>query len=492
MSHREFEIEKLKKASQVGRNNFFYIISTYGNMSVSCSSSSSGVVVALMCLFASVVSAYDFVIRNNKTGSDGNYYREIRDGMLTKEWIGEMYQDSVFDASGRRLGLNQGYMFYFDNGTSSNYNNILFLGEGNEIYWMDGDIISASGIYEQYQGGTLELLVADNNVDPTVVGEITLVKPPPPSKKNDDDNSSDSAIKLRITSEGGYYFPITNANGDHIGQKFQNPITMPNSNTPNETVGINQGYSFLFPQNDYIDAVLGYSSLELVLGNRHFKFYEKDPEEEILVFNTHVIHGKNGLEQYSGTTFSEIVLSTDPSYISDITLTVPSEEGYGEEYMSKGPYDFRITAEGGFYDPILDINGKQIGERFQNPVFNASNIRIGTNQGYVFNFPSSNFAPSISHGNRLFYLEEGTLDVLNEVIVAASGIYSRYKGGRFNETIVSYNPVFVSEVILLESDSIKTTVDEEIIRDVTSDGSCRVYIPFKLFFVSLLIAEAVL
>ena len=274
---------------------------------------------------------------------------------------------------------------------------------------------------------------------------------------------------------------------------------MPNSNTPNETVGVNQGYSFLFPQNDYIDAVLGYSSLLVLgnrhqrLGNRHFKFYdEKDPEEEILVFNTHVIHGKNGLEQYSGTTFSEIVLSTDPNYISEITLTVPSEGGYGEEYMSKGPYDFRITAEGGFYDPILDINGKQIGERFQNPVFNSSNVRIGTNQGYGFNFPSSNFAPPIAHGNRLFYFEEGTLDVLNEVIVAASGIYSKYKGGRFNETIVSYNPVFVSEVILLESDSIKATVDEDIIGDVTSDGNYRLNRPFKLFFVTVLVAGAVL
>ena len=120
-------------------------------MGVRCSSSSSGGVV-LMCLFSSAVSAYDFIIRNDKTGSDGNYYHEIRDGS-TREWIGSMYQDSVFDASGRRLGLNQGYMFYFDNGTSSNYNNILFLGEGNEIYWMDGDIISASAFMSNTREG---------------------------------------------------------------------------------------------------------------------------------------------------------------------------------------------------------------------------------------------------------------------------------------------------------------------------------------------------
>ena len=86
--------------------------------------------------------------------------------------------------------------------------------------------------------------------------------------------------------------------------------------------------------------------------------------------------------------------------------------------MSNGPYDLRVTSEGGFYDPILDANGKQIGERYQSPVFNSSNVRIGTNQGYSFNFESSNFVPPITHGNRIFYLEEGTLDVLNEVIVA--------------------------------------------------------------------------
>ena len=78
-------------------------------------------------------SAYDFIIRNTGNNTDGNYYQEITDG-LTGEWIGEMYQDSVFDAFGRRIGANQGYSFDFDNGTSYNDNNILFLGDGNEIY----------------------------------------------------------------------------------------------------------------------------------------------------------------------------------------------------------------------------------------------------------------------------------------------------------------------------------------------------------------------
>jgi hypothetical protein len=437
----------------------------------------------LMRLFASV-SAYNFIIRNNST--KGDYYQEITDG-TTGEWIGEMYQDSVFDAFGRRIGTNQGYSFDFDNRTSYNFNNILFLGDGNEIYWMDGAIISATGIYEQYQGGSLEMNVLE--MDPAFVAELTLVEPPP-SEENDD--SSGSSTKLRITSEGGYYLPITSSNGDQIGQLFQNPITMPDSKTPNQTVGINQGFSFLFPQDDYINAVLGYSSPEQVLGNRVFMFRGNDTvANDLLVFNEQVIHATNSLEKYEGTTLSEEILSTDPNYVADISLAVLSEGDSKEEYISNGPYDFRITSKGGFYDPILDAKGEMIGERFQNPVMNSSNVRIGTNQGYGFNFPSSNFVPPIAQGNRLFYLEEGTLDVLNEVIVAASGIYSKYSGGRFQETIVSYNPVFVSEIILLEAGNNEATEDEETIGDLTSEGNCRIYRQFTLFLVAALGVVAV-
>ena len=439
----------------------------------------------LLRLLASV-SAYDFLIRNDNTGTDGNYFKEIRDG-LTGDWIGEMYQDSVFDSAGRRLGINQGYSFDFDNGTSYNDNNILFLNEGNEIYWMDNAIIVATGMYKQYQGGSFEFNVVQ--FDPTMVAELTLVAPPP--LEDFDDNGARRGTGIRITSEGGYYLPITSPSGDQIGQKFQNPITRPKSNMPNLTVGVNQGYSFIFPQDDFINNILGYSLPEQVLGNRRFIVGGEDGDEA-LVFNEQVIHATKRLRKYVGTTLSEEILSTDPQYVADITLPLPSdkEEGAGEDYISDGPYDFRITSEGGFYDPILDANGMQIGERFQNPVYNSSNARIGTNQGYGFNFPVSTFAPPIAHGNRLFYLEGGTLDVLNEAIVAASGIYRKYDGGRFKETIVSYNPVFVSEIVLLESDSSTETEDngENKDEDSTSNGATsRFQRPLTLIFFTALV-----
>ena len=48
--------------------------------------------------------------------------------------------------------------------------------------------------------------------------------------------------------------------------------------------------------------------------------------------------------------------------------------------------------------------------------------------------------------------------MLNEAIVAASGIYAKYSGGSFNETILSYDP-FVSEIRLLEPGG--TQLEEE-------------------------------
>ena len=39
--------------------------------------------------------------------------------------------------------------------------------------------------------------------------------------------------------------------------------------------------------------------------------------------------------------------------------------------------------------------------------------------------------------------------MLNKVIVHATGIYEPYTGGRFQETVVSSNPDFVSEIVLV-------------------------------------------
>eukprot|EP00563_Minutocellus_polymorphus_P018852 CAMPEP_0197722322 /NCGR_PEP_ID=MMETSP1434-20131217/5054_1 /TAXON_ID=265543 /ORGANISM="Minutocellus polymorphus, Strain CCMP3303" /LENGTH=462 /DNA_ID=CAMNT_0043307463 /DNA_START=163 /DNA_END=1551 /DNA_ORIENTATION=+ len=384
--------------------------------------------------------AYDLLLNN----TDGNYHytKEITDG--SGQIIGGVYQDSVFDTSGHLLGLNQGYAFNFDNGTSFNYNNVMSLGDGNQIYWLEFAIIYATGIYERYEGGSIELNFVEP--DPNFVAEITLHEPPEPVHQEEESES----IKLRITSEGGHYVPITST-GEQIGQTFQNPITMPDSSDPNQVVGVNQGYGFLFPQDSFITDVLGYSSPEQVLGNRHFAL-AGDDGGEMLVFNEQVLHATGSLRNYAGATLVEEILSTDPQYVADITLTVPSDaEDIENEGVSNGGYNFRVTAEGGFWEAILAEDGSVIGRRFKNPVYNSSNVRIGTNEGYAFGFPATNITSLKEYNaNRKFYVRGGTLDVLNEVIVAASGIYGKYSGGRLEEKVVSESPAFVSEITLVE------------------------------------------
>ena len=92
----------------------------------------------------------------NTTASTPSYYQNITDGR--GKWIGELYQDQLFDReTGEYVGVNQGYAFNFDDGNEVN-NNILFMeGSQDQIYWTGNAVISASGNFSKYQGGSVSL-----------------------------------------------------------------------------------------------------------------------------------------------------------------------------------------------------------------------------------------------------------------------------------------------------------------------------------------------
>ena len=81
-----------------------------------------------------------------------------------------------------------------------------------------------------------------------------------------------------------------------------------------------------------------------------------------------------------------------------------------------------------------------------------TNIRIGTNSGFAFTFPTTLLPrwanPYIAIRN--VYLDGGSIDILNQVVVGASGAYKSYVGWIYDETIVSYNPVFTADIKLLD------------------------------------------
>uniref|UniRef100_A0A7S0ALX4 Uncharacterized protein n=1 Tax=Minutocellus polymorphus TaxID=265543 RepID=A0A7S0ALX4_9STRA len=129
-------------------------------------------------------------------------------------------------------------------------------------------------------------------------------------------------------------------------------------------------------------------------------------------------------------------------------------------------YDFRITGEGGFFQYITDGDGNQIGARFLNPIFDADDNRVGTNQGYTYYFPpdtgftigaieeAQSAYAAASFPTRTFYFKDGTITFVNEAIVAASGAYEKYyspSAGTIREVITSNNP-YEAKFLLLEPD----------------------------------------
>mmetsp|Transcript_21894 Transcript_21894/g.62813 ORF Transcript_21894/g.62813 Transcript_21894/m.62813 type:complete len:418 (-) Transcript_21894:2161-3414(-) len=112
-------------------------------------------------------------------------------------------------------------------------------------------------------------------------------------------------------------------------------------------------------------------------------------------------------------------------------------------------YDFIVTSKGGFYEAITDASGTQIGERFQNPAINASGDRIGTSQGFAYNFaPDTSSDPA--NRNWIFFLDDGQIEVMDQAIVGATGSYEKYTGGEVSQNIASVDPDYVSEITLLE------------------------------------------
>ena len=125
-----------------------------------------------------------------------------------------------------------------------------------------------------------------------------------------------------------------------------------------------------------------------------------------------------------------------------------------EEDDVVGPSSFRFTSEDGFWEPMLiGENETMLGERFRDSVYDMeTNTRIGTNSGFAFTFPTTLLPrwanPYIEIRN--VYLDGGSIDILNQVVVGASGAYKSYVGWIYDETIVSYNPIFTADIKLLD------------------------------------------
>lgn len=428
----------------------------------------SAVAVGSLLVFPAVAAADEAAAASSSGASlklydSGDYYQAITDGD-TGEIIGEMFRDDLYDESGTNLlGTNQGYCFNFtsinkesdDDQLEENCNLIFFFGddndeEGGEINILNNYIVSATGSkYERFQGGTYEEEVI--TTDPSYTAYFILHEP---EEGDGTTASSSSSTTIQVQAEGGYYLLITavgesNATNnitDSFADKFVNPVyDVSTTGSDGSPIGTNQGFALNFPP------VEGYGNMSVKSYNANRHIVTDDGS--INLFNLVVVSGTGTYAMYKGTVVSETVVSPDPNWVSEITLST-STSATTEAPNEKAHGTFTITSEGGYSELILDpTTEEKLGELFQDQVLDSTSTKIGTNQGYQFFFPPPSeddhpFVTNTVNGNRVLYLDGGTLNVFNEVIVHATGAYANYSGGTFNETVLSYEP-WLSEVTLV-------------------------------------------
>ena len=360
----------------------------------------------------------------------------------------------------RRLGTARGFGFFTSvstnndtvinintEGVLANTNRQFFIEDGSQLDLHNDMIVSASGRFAKYTGGSIAEKFIIDKVNDSYEIEISLIEPE--LYEGDEDEESDDEITIRITSDGYYNaFVAVIEPYEQIGEAFQNPVYDTRA-LNSSTIGINQGFGYNFPNVTFNPTMSTWQGNQKLIMN----------DGEMEMFNQVVLRGTGPYRKFVGVEATQDIISFDPNWVTDVTFSAtkpstPDDEEVELDGDTKAKtYDFKlIGGDAGFSDYILDYNTQQeIGNRFQNPVLNPTGKRIGTNQGFRFNFPPDEYTKNkpFYMANRLFQLEDGELNVMNELIVSATGIYSKYLGGYLNETLISSDP-FTSEITLVE------------------------------------------
>lgn len=290
--------------------------------------------------------------------------------------------------------------------------------------------------------------------DPDFVAIVTLSEPTPRVEEDSTGSSHNGqdSLKLNITNKGGSYTPIT-SDGVQIGSVFKSLITSLDNSS--DIIGYTRGHSFIFPQDNFTSDVLGLSLNDHArdIGIQYMYLEGDNNDGTLTLIDENVVHATGDLLKYDGGKVSEWnIISTDP-YAAEATIS-SAKDANNQEDDVVGPTSFRFTSEDGFWEPMMiGDNETMLGERFRDSVYDTeTNTRIGTNSGFAFSFPTTLLPrwanPYIAIRN--VYLDGGSIDVLNQVVVGASGIYKSYVGWTYDETIVSYNPVFTADIKLLD------------------------------------------
>ncbi len=258
------------------------------------------------------------------------------------------------------------------------------------------------------------------------------------------------AYDFTVTSKGGFYESITDmSTGEQIGELFQNPAINPDG----KRIGTSQGYAYNFATDSSPD-----------YANRNWIFFLDDGI--IQVMDQTIVSGSGSYEKYTNGRVEQRIQSVDPEYISEITLVEPTADSNTHQDETDGDdddydntvYTFRITKEGGYDNPL-----SAGGVMFQSPIL-VQNATTGLweqqdnnnsqDQGFGYMFSGDSYTEMYKENsmsrmiaNRIFFLPDGELTVLNDAIVQGRGKYAKYTGGTLNETMISMMP-YVAEITL--------------------------------------------
>jgi len=239
------------------------------------------------------------------------------------------------------------------------------------------------------------------------------------------------------------------------------------------------GFLFKFPKLEGIDTWWN--------SNEQYNLHENDGDGvldgTILMFNDVIVYATGNYSQFVGGQFHEDIVPVSdqqPYFVADITLSQSTTDNTEnpppdtDDDDNDGSYNFIIKAEGGFFSSIDDVlTGDPIGERFQNPIIDPNGTRIGTNQGYAFNFPMPaaefNLTTTLFQENRRLFFNDGSImEIFNGYIVSASGNYTKYQGGQFLQNVISNSPNWAAEVTLIPPKQ-KTTTNTDNNNDSNED-----------------------
>lgn len=249
--------------------------------------------IVLLTPFLIGVGAYDFSVT-----SEGGFYSSIDNA--TGVQIGERFQNNAISPEGKMIGVSQGFAFNFAPDTSpdpANRNWIFFL-EGGQLDVLDQAIVSGTGKYEKYIGGTVQQQIT--SVDPTYTAEITLVEP---QQIAVDESNDDLETQFQFGFKGGYVQLIFDTAGEQIATLFQVDMLVQNVSSGDFNVvgGLNQGYAFNFAEAGNDPWVAKYqpanSSAEVVLTNRLF-FIEGG--DVLTTLDNTIIQGTGAYSKYTG------------------------------------------------------------------------------------------------------------------------------------------------------------------------------------------------